>query len=291
VQDAVERQEGLFFGKATKSLVKVAEETLANQGKHVQQIDAFVKVGPARRSTWWQAKTDYANSRVSSSIRKTLRSAKATVNQSMGVVGNTDFDVVDEDGGPSRTKTKRSSRSSKEPSYSARRFSNLAKQRTAQELTLRSTKGAYGPSLAATAAGSYAGTDLEKLVPNWSIGATLTWPILSGWQTHGVVHEAEANLENIDAGGGGEQLQIGFDVQQAWLGCAPTRQPGRVAGGADQCQGAASPGRRRYNAGTGSVIELGDAQVAATNAAAQVVQADYNLATARAQLLAAMGRS
>ena len=46
----------------------------------------------------------------------------------------------------------------------------------------------------------------------------------------------------------------------------------------------------RYAAGVGSIIELGDAQVAETTAAAQRVQADYNVSTARAQLLNALGR-
>ena len=46
----------------------------------------------------------------------------------------------------------------------------------------------------------------------------------------------------------------------------------------------------RYAAGVGSIIELGDAQVAATTAQAQKVQADYNVSTARAQLLNALGR-
>jgi len=46
----------------------------------------------------------------------------------------------------------------------------------------------------------------------------------------------------------------------------------------------------RYQAGVGSVIELGDAQVAVTNASAQRVQAEYTLASARAQLLHALGR-
>ena len=46
----------------------------------------------------------------------------------------------------------------------------------------------------------------------------------------------------------------------------------------------------RYTAGLGNVIELGDAQVANTNAAAQAVQARYNLAIARAQLAGALGR-
>ena len=47
----------------------------------------------------------------------------------------------------------------------------------------------------------------------------------------------------------------------------------------------------RYATGVGSIIELNDAQVAYTSAAAQVVQARYSLSIARAQLLAALGRT
>jgi outer membrane protein TolC len=39
------------------------------------------------------------------------------------------------------------------------------------------------------------------------------------------------------------------------------------------------------------VIELVDAQIAPANAAAQVVQTDYQIATARAQLMFALGRA
>jgi outer membrane protein len=46
----------------------------------------------------------------------------------------------------------------------------------------------------------------------------------------------------------------------------------------------------RYETGTGSVIELTDAQTALTSAAGQRVLADYNLAVARAQLTRALGR-
>ncbi|HET6438852.1 MAG TPA: TolC family protein, partial [Anaeromyxobacter sp.] len=47
----------------------------------------------------------------------------------------------------------------------------------------------------------------------------------------------------------------------------------------------------RYQAGAGSIIELGDAQIAASTAAAQRVQAEYNLAAARASLVRSLGRS
>jgi outer membrane protein len=47
---------------------------------------------------------------------------------------------------------------------------------------------------------------------------------------------------------------------------------------------------QRYSTGVGSIIELNDAQVARTSSAAQLVQARYGVASARAQLLAALGR-
>jgi outer membrane protein len=46
---------------------------------------------------------------------------------------------------------------------------------------------------------------------------------------------------------------------------------------------------RRYQTGVGDVIELGDAQVALTNAAAQEVGARFNVSIGRAQLIKAVG--
>ncbi len=282
-----------FAARANKALIKVQEENLANQGRHVAQIEAFVKVGTRPEIDLVQAKTDYANARVQLiNAQNNYEVSKASVNQSMGVVANTDYDVVDEDTGPLQDEDSALEPLVRKALVQRPELTNLSKQRRAQELTVSSAKGAYGPSLSATGGGSYAGTDLGSLVPNWYVGATLSWPILSGWQTHGVVHEAEANLENIDAEVEAEQLQIGFDVQQAWL--AVRANKATMAAAQEALVNAKEQLRLaegRYRAGTGSVIELGDAQVAATQAAAQVVQADYNLATARAQLLAAMGRS
>ncbi|MGB8931416.1 MAG: TolC family protein, partial [Anaeromyxobacteraceae bacterium] len=47
----------------------------------------------------------------------------------------------------------------------------------------------------------------------------------------------------------------------------------------------------RYANGAGSALELSDAQLAQTNAEAQLVQAEYKLGQARATLLRALGRS
>jgi outer membrane protein len=46
----------------------------------------------------------------------------------------------------------------------------------------------------------------------------------------------------------------------------------------------------RYRAGVGNIIELSDAQLSATNAAVQRVQAAYDLATARTELARSLGQ-
>ena len=282
-----------YTARADKALIKVAEDTVANDAKHIQQIEAFVKAGTHPEIDLVQSRTDYANARVTLiTAQNNYEVAKAGLIQAMGVVSNTDFDVVDEDAGPLQEEDQPMDTLAKRALAQRPEMANLVKQRTAQELTLSSTKGGYGPSISATAGGTYAGTDLSNLVPNWNVGATLTWPILSGWNTHGLVHQAEANLDTIDAEVDAQRLQIEYDVQNAWLQVKATKAS---IGAAQEALVNAKEQQRlaegRYSAGTGSVIELFDAQVAATNAAAQVVQADYNLATARAQLLAAMGRS
>jgi outer membrane protein len=152
-------------------------------------------------------------------------------------------------------------------------------------------RGDYGPTVSATAAAVEGGTGLDRLVPNWSVGAVMSWPLFQGGFTRGQVHEARANLANVVAQLDALRLQVQVDVQQAQLGVRGAKAGGIAAQEAivnarEQLRLAEG----RYSGGLGNAIELGDAQVAFTNAAAQAVQARYNLATARAQLLTALGK-
>ncbi|WP_394850066.1 TolC family protein [Pendulispora brunnea] len=282
-----------YFVRATKALVKVQEETLANLDRHVQQSQAFVQVGTRPEIDVVQSRTQYANGRVQLiTAKNNFEISKAALNQQMGIVADTNFDVGEEDVGPLQDEDLPVDAAIKKAIAQRPELMTLAKQKEAQELIIRASKGAYGPSLVATAGLTAAGTEIEHLGPNWSVGASLNWPILSGWQTHGIVHEAEATLTNIAAQVDQQQLQVSYEVQQAWLNVKANREA------IDAAREALTNAREqlrlaegRYQAGTGNIIELNDAQVAATTAAANVITADYNLATARAQLLAAMGRS
>jgi outer membrane protein len=109
--------------------------------------------------------------------------------------------------------------------------------------------------------------------------------------TAGQVHQAQAGLASLDAQRSLEELQIRLDVDSARLA---VRAAKATIGASDDAVASATEQLRlaeqRYATGVGSIIELNDAQVSYTTAAAQVVQARYGLASARAQLLAALGR-
>ena len=291
-QVALNVRRAFFNARAQKALVRVAEETLANEATHYNQIAGFVSVGTRPEIDLAQERTTIANFRVQLiNAQNGYAIAKAQLNQAMGIVGASDYEVADEglaavadEDQPTETLVQRALAARPE-------LVSLKRQEEAQELTVKSYKGGYGPSLSAIAGASETGTSLDSLGPNWNVGATLSWPIFQGGLTKGYVREAEANVSVAHAQLDAERLQVRFDVEQAALTVRAAKESIKAANDAlANARDRLRLAEGRYQAGVGSIIELGDAQVALTNAAAQLVQADYNLSTARAQLLTALGR-
>jgi outer membrane protein len=161
----------------------------------------------------------------------------------------------------------------------------------AQALTARAIQGAYGPTLAASLSVTPGGTALDSLAWNAATGVSLSWPFFQGGLTRAQVREAEATANQLTAQLEQERSQVRLELEQARLLVRAAKaslaaQRDAVINAQEQLRLAEG----RYQAGVGSGIELGDAQVALTNAEAQQVQADGQLATARAQPLHALGR-
>ena len=167
----------------------------------------------------------------------------------------------------------------------------LDEQIRAQLQTVSAIKGAYGPTLDATAGATQGGTRIDDLGWNLSVGVTLTWQIYQGGFTTAQVHEAEATAGQLAAQLDLLRQQVRLDVEQASLAIRAAKavlaaDRETVVNARDRLRLAEG----RYETGVGSAIELGDAQVALTTAEAQTVQAENRLSTARAQLLRALGR-
>jgi outer membrane protein len=284
-----------FTARADKDLVGVAQETLTDQERHLAQVKGFVTVGTQPQIALAQQEAAVASARVSLiQAQNTYETAKAQLNQAAGVRGDTEYDVGDEqlaeiadEDAPLETLMTRAIAERPE-------IASYVKQRTAQSDTIAAAKGGYGPTISASGNVNELTTDVSKTWPDplWQIGGLLSWPLFQGGLTQGQVRQAEAVLSGLDAQQANEVLQIQLQVDSARLAVRASKASiGAAEDAARSSHEQLRLAEQRYATGVGSIIELNDAQVAYTTAAAQLVQARYQLASARAQLLAALGRT
>jgi outer membrane protein len=280
-----------FQARAAKSAVTVAVDTLANQQKHLGQIEGFVEVGTRPEIDLAQAKTEVANAQVQLIAAQTdYAIAKAQLNQAMGVEASTNFDVEDEAQPPVAGEDEATDVLLDEALKARPEITALADQIRAQELTVRAIRGALGPSLVFSTGFSDAGQQPSSLAWNWDAALGLSVPIFQGGQTRAQIRQAEANLAAVQSQAEGERLQVRLEVEQALLTVRAARTALVATGEAlVNAKERLRLAEGRYETGVGSIIELGDAQLALTSAAYQEVQAEYKLAQARAGLIRALG--
>ncbi len=293
VQVTLGVESAYFTARAGKDLVGVARDNLANQDAHLRQTEGFVRAGTRPEIDLAQARTDRANALVQLiNAENTYQTEKAQLNQAMGVEGPTDYDVANDTLPPVEGEDLTIDPLLAEALRHRPDVTSLEEQARAQELTLGAVKGAYWPALGVSTGLSDAGVALDSTAWNWNATATLTWNIFQGGLTRAQTQEARANLDGVQAQAAALRQQVRVDVEQARLAVRASRQT--LAAAEEALVNARERLRLaegRYRAGAGSAIELGDAQVALTTAAAQRVQAEYNLSTSRAQLLRALGRA
>jgi len=281
-----------FQARAQKDLVDVASDAVKNQQRHLDQIQGLVEQGMRAEIDRVTAETNVANAQVQFiAAQNAYVLACAALDQSIGLSASAGYQpasdemgAVPEENAPLEQLLEIALRDRPE-------LAAFAEQRKAQEHLVGAANGAYGPSLSAAANVTDQGIALDHLTPNWWVGALLSWQIFQGGATAGQVREAKATLRVIQAQEDTFRLSVRIDVEQSSLAVQAARATLAAAGLAlTNARRQLELAESRYTVGMGSVIELGDSQVVATQAAAQEVNARYTLASARAALLGALGR-
>ena len=292
VQVAFNLRAAYYAAAAARAQLKVAEESLHNQEAHLKQIQGFVEAGTRPEIDLAQARTDRANAKVQLiNAQVAYDTNKALLNQTMGVERGTDYEVAE----PSvqATEGEDSSTDSLLPIALKARpdLQSLARQIEAQELSTKALKGGYAPSLNVSTGLTESGPAVDNLDWGWNARLSLYWQIFGGGITDEQVREARAITAALRAQYDLQRQQVRADVEQARLGVRATKAAIEATHeAAVNARVRLGLAEGRYQAGVGSVIELGDSQVALTTAAGQEVQAVFNLATARAKLLQALGQ-
>jgi outer membrane protein len=292
LQVVLQVRTAFFNTVASKELLSVARQTLGNQRVHLEQIEGFVQAGTRPPIDLSQARADFANAQVQViNADNTYQRSKVLLNQVMGVEGPIDYDIASE-GLPPQPDEDGSLEPLLARALAARPdIAAATEQVRAQQLLLRSARSGYGPVVSG-AAGLVQGTVSGTGYTGWNVsaGVSLTWNLFQGGFTKGIVDEVEANVRFAAAQLDVHKQQVRVDVDQTLLSIRAAKA---ALSAANDTLVAASQrlslAEGRYQNGSGSVIELSDAQVFEANAAAQVVQTRYQLATARAQLAWALG--
>jgi outer membrane protein len=280
-----------FQARATRALVDVARETLANNQRHLEQIQAFVDVGTRPEIDLAQTRTDYANARVQLvQAENDYAIAKVTLQRYMGLEGAIDFEVADERIGPIQDEGAELDLLLRKALVERPDVVALTRDLRAYELQLSGSKGGFAPAITGTTSLTAGGIELSDLRYNVAAGVGVNWPLISG-AAIADLRTARANRAITQANIADIQLSVRLQIEQARLGLVAAIAANDAANEAlVNARVRQQLAEGRYQAGVGNVIELGDAQVALTTAEAQAVQADYNISIARAQLLSALGR-
>jgi outer membrane protein len=283
-----------FFGaRANKALVGVAEATVANVRRHVDQTQAFVNAGTRPDIDLFQSRADLAAAEVQLiNARSNYAQSRAQLNQAMGEEGPIDFDIADDGLPPLPGEDTATDALLKQALAQRPEVASIAQQLRAQRLVASSVRGQYGPSIAAVAGVAQGADSLDRSGWNAQAGVALTWSFYQGGLTSASVREAEARIRSLTAQVDTLRQQIRLQVEQVRLAVAAAKASQVSAHEAEaNARSRLRLAEGRYRSGVGNIIEVSDAQVAVTAASTQVITADFQLATARAQLIQALGVS
>jgi outer membrane protein len=281
-----------FAAQAAKILLEVNREALANQERHLKQAEQFVKAGTRAPIDVVQERANVANARRQLiNAENDYRTSKARLNQAMGREGGLDFEVAPEAMPVVAGEDLTLDALMQEAEANRPDLARMAEQVRSQELALAAQSRAQSPTLQASTGLGDNGLLIGRPGTSWEVGLSFSWPLYSGGSIQAQTQEAEASLEGTRAQAIALRQQVRLDLTEATL--AITSQKAAIRSAQEAASNAAERlklAEGRYAAGVGNIIELADAQLALTSARSQVVQEEFRLATARAQLLKALGR-
>ncbi|MGH7964158.1 MAG: TolC family protein [Candidatus Binatia bacterium] len=274
---------------SAQRLRQVAEETVRQNQKHLEQARARFEVGLAPRFDVTQAQVQVSNAELDAvTARNNVALARETLRTAMGETGPFLSTLVDT--------LQRRTVAFDDEAIVIQAYTNRpelrsirAQQRAAAE-RVTSLQRQYLPSISAT--GQYNWTGREyPLQEGWIWGVTLTFPLFDSILTNAQVGEAQANLRNVEAQGENLRQQVVLEVRQSFLNLRQAEESIRVSEQAlIQAQENLALAEGRYAAGVGNIIEVTDAQVSLTSARANNIQSLYTYKTAVAELEKAIGQ-
>src|SRR5437867_9751558 len=276
-------QQAYFMLLAAYRLRDVAEETVAQNQKHLDLAEGRHDVGLAPRIDVTTAQVQLAQAELNQlSARNAVSLGRETLRNTLGLMGPLDFDIVDLLEEP---RTEVSDEEALDLAYANRpELRSLAAQERADVERIKAIEKEYLPKLSLESNVTWNGSRYP-LQEKWEFGGLVNLSVFNGGLTRAQVGEAKANLENLRATEDATRNNVSLEVRQALLNLRQQAESIGVADkGLQQGRENLSLAEGRYKTGVGNIIELTDAQVALVSAEASRIQALVGSRTALATL-------
>jgi len=268
--------------------VAVAAESVKQFQLHLEQAKGFFEAGTKPKFDVTKAQVDLGNAKLNLiTAENSLKISKVVLNNAMGVPDAPEYEIEDN---LDFVKYEITFDKALETAYANRPDlkSLVLKRQAAEKSIARATKDYY-PYLTGNASYNWSGENFP-LDHGWTAGATLSFPLFSGFLTKYQVGEAKANLNVIRANEETLRQGVLLDIQQAYLNLQEAEEKINTAElNVKQAEENLEIANGRYSAGVGDPIEVADAEVSLINAKTSYNQALYDHKVARANLEKAMG--
>jgi outer membrane protein len=274
---------------AADQLVQVRQKTVANQSKHLEQIQSFFQVGRVPKIDLTRQEVQLANAQLDLvQAQSDLTVAHAALATAMGLPVKETFKLVDVMGNvhvldPVDNYLAEAQRF--RPDLRA-----LREVVSAAEGDIVSARSNFKPRLNFSSFADFQNLKFP-LIWNVGIGENLLQPLLSGGFNRAFLNEMEQAKSIDESNLKSASIQISQEVYTDYANTTVAQQQIDLAAQADQeAQENLAFAEGRYSAGVGNIIELTDAELLAASSAAQVVTARYSYQLALGRLDVATGR-
>ncbi|MDQ3299889.1 MAG: TolC family protein [Myxococcota bacterium] len=278
---------------ARQRLIAVAEATVKSEETHLDQARRFVEAQAKDPIEVPQAQARAANARSALAQAQSAQAiALATLRATIGWLDAARSPIVSGDWPTPPEQEPGQLAVLVEQSRKARtELRQLDKQIEAAEANLDAASASQRPVLSANASTQWGPDEADWTPePSWSAGITLSWQILDGGRAKAEQRIARANVASAQAQRDALLVSLTSELELARAQIIANRA--NVVASNEAVTAATAQLRlaeARYTHGLGSQIELADAQTAVTTAGGNLVQAQWRLAEAWAQLRRSLG--
>ena len=275
-------KQAYFNVLATRRLLGVADETVRQNQKHLEQAEGRFNVGVAAKFDVTQAQVQVAQAELNQvTARNNVSVARETLRNALGLNGELDFDVVDTFDIHHLVITDTDALAAAYDRRPELQSLRAQEKSTADQIT--SLQLSYFPTVEGLANYNWQSPEynFDPRFDVWAITGNITWQLASGGLTTAQIGEQKANLMNLKSNEELERQSIALEVRQAVLNLQQAAESIRVSEkGLQQARENLDLAEGRYSTGVGNIIELTDAQASLTTAEASYVQALYSYKTA-----------